>query len=151
MNSELDKLRQEITREEFMEYIMSVHKEPRSCPSFYDLSDICGETQSCEACWKNAVQDIRFKDDELDTNEIERAVDKFDPVEKPKHYNSGKFEVIEIIESIVNSMNLSPFEGYCIGNSLKYIARFKNKNGIEDIKKAQWHLERLIKEGAKVE
>lgn len=69
-----------------------------------------------------------------------------DKVNHPSHYTAGKFEVIEIIESIANSMNLTPFEGYMLGNTLKYLARFKHKNGLEDLNKAKWYLERLIKD-----
>ena len=36
-----------------------------------------------------------------------------DMVNHPPHYNAGKYEVIDIIESITNSMELTPFEGYC--------------------------------------
>ena len=67
-----------------------------------------------------------------------------DMVNHPPHYNAGKYEVIDIIESITNSMELTPFEGYCLGNVIKYIARFKNKNGAEDLKKAKWYIDKLI-------
>ena len=69
-----------------------------------------------------------------------------DMVNHPQHYNAGKYEVIDIIESITNSMELTPFEGYCLGNALKYMARFKNKNGIEDLKKAIWYINKLIEQ-----
>jgi len=48
-------------------------------------------------------------------------------------------------------MNISPLEyikendlGWNVGNIIKYVSRYKNKNGIEDLKKAQWYLEDLI-------
>jgi hypothetical protein len=66
-------------------------------------------------------------------------------VNHSSHYNAGKIEVIDIIESITNSMNMTPFEGFCIGNAIKYIARWKNKGGFEDLKKAEWYLNRIIK------
>jgi len=61
---------------------------------------------------------------------------KYDNVNKPKHYNthSSGVECIQIIEHL----------GYCIGNAMKYIWRHENKNGIEDLKKAIWYLEREI-------
>lgn len=59
-------------------------------------------------------------------------------VNHPKHYNMGKFEVIDVIED----WNL----GFHTGNAVKYIARAKYKNNeIEDIKKAIWYLERHLK------
>lgn len=69
-----------------------------------------------------------------------------DSVNHPAHYTAGKFEVIEIIESITNSMKLTPFEGYMLGNTLKYLARFKHKNGLEDLQKAKVYLDMLIKD-----
>ena len=65
-----------------------------------------------------------------------------DTVNHPSHYTQGKFEVIEIIE---DSLADDGFEGYCIGNVLKYIMRYRYKNGIEDLKKARWYLGYLIK------
>lgn len=60
-----------------------------------------------------------------------------DNVNHPKHYNFGKIEVIQVIED----WNL----GFCLGNSLKYIARADHKgNRLEDLKKAQWYLQREI-------
>lgn len=38
------------------------------------------------------------------------------------------------------------FKGYCKGNIEKYIWRYTDKGGIEDLKKAQWYLARLIQE-----
>ena len=67
-----------------------------------------------------------------------------DIVNHPSHYTAGKHEVIDIIESITNSMELTPFEGYCLGNAIKYIARYKNKNGVEDLNKAKWYIDKLI-------
>jgi hypothetical protein len=59
-------------------------------------------------------------------------------VNHPAHYNQGSMEVIDAIEGL----NLC-FNG---GNCLKYIARHKYKNNpLEDLKKAQWYLERLIR------
>ena len=69
----------------------------------------------------------------------------YDPVEKPMHYNKGKYEVIDIIESVVESMDLTPTEAVLTSQVLKYVSRWKNKNLVQDLKKAQWYLTRLIK------
>jgi len=61
----------------------------------------------------------------------------------PSHYKQGKIEVIEIIKEVTGE----GFEGYCKGNVIKYLCRYKFKNGAEDLKKAAWYLNRLIKEG----
>lgn len=65
-------------------------------------------------------------------------------VNHPKHYNKGRYEVIDIIESILESMELTPVEAMLTAQVVKYIARWKNKNGVEDLKKAEWYLRRLI-------
>jgi len=69
-------------------------------------------------------------------------VNKSDNVNSPSHYNTGKFEVIDIIEDRLTDEEL---EGYYMGNVLKYICRYKYKNGMEDLKKAVWYINRLIK------
>ena len=53
----------------------------------------------------------------------------------PEHYTQG----IECIDYIT-SKNMSFLEG----NVVKYVTRYKMKNGLEDLKKAQWYLNRLI-------
>ena len=67
-----------------------------------------------------------------------------DNVNHPGHYTRGRFEVIDVIESIVESMDLTPVEAALTAQVVKYIARWKNKNGPEDLRKARWYLERLI-------
>ena len=73
------------------------------------------------------------------------AKSESDNVNHPQHYKQGKQEVIEIIEDGVK--NYPSSVGYHIGNSIKYIMRapFKN-NMIEDLRKAQWYLNRAIEQ-----
>lgn len=65
-----------------------------------------------------------------------------DVVNHPKHYTSGKIEVIKIIEDQLTS---EEYRGYIKGQVIKYITRERHKNGLEDLKKARWYLDRLIK------
>ena len=63
---------------------------------------------------------------------------KSDIVNKPPHYLKGKIEVIDFIED-------QKF-GYHDGNAVKYICRYRYKRKpVEDLKKAVWYLNRLIK------
>ena len=62
-------------------------------------------------------------------------------VAHPKHY-SGKIECIDCIESAVAELN--GFEGFLAGNVIKYVFRFKRKNGKEDLQKAEWYLSKLM-------
>ena len=65
-------------------------------------------------------------------------------VDHPKHYNTGRFEVIDVIED----WGL----GFNAGNALKYIARAEHKGEFEeDIKKAIWYLQRLLGENKKLD
>ncbi len=59
-----------------------------------------------------------------------------DAINHPAHYTVGKIEVIDAIED----WRL----GFHAGNVVKYVARHKHKNGLEDLKKAAWYLARLI-------
>ena len=63
-------------------------------------------------------------------------------VDHPKHYNTGKFEVIDVIADWLTDDEL---RGFIKGNVLKYVAREKHKNGLEDLKKARFYLDWLIK------
>lgn len=74
-------------------------------------------------------------------------VKQFDDVARPQHYNSGKIEVIDFIED--QSL------GFALGNCVKYISRAGKKHSlgmsdkekaIQDLKKAQYYLDRRIKE-----
>lgn len=67
-----------------------------------------------------------------------------DNVNHPDHYKSSSgLEAIDVIEAFTSE--LSGLEAVCTGNALKYILRWKKKNGVEDLKKARWYLNRLIK------
>lgn len=66
---------------------------------------------------------------------------KHDPVNKPIHYNKGDVECIDGIEAMLTK---EEFVGYLRGNSLKYRWRFPYKNGIEDLKKAEWYEKKLL-------
>ena len=65
-----------------------------------------------------------------------------DVVNSPSHYNSGGVECIQAIEA---SMEPEAFQGYLKGNTLKYLWRMSYKGkALEDCKKAQWYLNKLI-------
>ena len=74
-------------------------------------------------------------------NNINRAVSR-DNVNNPSHYGNGTIECIKYIEDFLTE---EEYIGYLRGNIAKYLHRFRYKNGIEDLKKAQWYLAELIK------
>jgi len=67
-----------------------------------------------------------------------------DVVNSPSHYNQGGIECIEAITAMTSTMNGT--SAYVSGNILKYLWRHEYKNGLEDLKKAQWYLNKLIEE-----
>lgn len=67
-----------------------------------------------------------------------------DTVNHPPHYTQGGIECIEAIKAA--TVGLEGIEAVCMGNAIKYIWRWKQKNGIEDLKKAIWYINKLIEE-----
>lgn len=65
-----------------------------------------------------------------------------DKVNHPKHYTAGKYEVIDVITDRVD--RLTGTESYYTSNILKYMYRYDLKNGVEDVRKAKFYLEKLI-------
>ena len=65
-----------------------------------------------------------------------------DSVKHQKYYFSDGIEVIDVIKAFTK--DCTPFEAYCSGNVIKYICRWKHKNGIEDLKKAREYLNMMI-------
>ena len=66
-----------------------------------------------------------------------------DSVNHPSHYTTGDIECIDAIKA---SMTMNEYLGYLRGNSIKYLWRYRQKNGIEDLRKAEWYTRRLIQE-----
>lgn len=62
-----------------------------------------------------------------------------DNINHPPHYTNSPIETIDIIENTV-----ADFDSYLLGNIIKYLSRYRFKNGLEDLEKAQWYLTRLI-------
>lgn len=68
---------------------------------------------------------------------------KSDMVNHPAHYISEDgIEVIDVIKAFTKEM--TGMEAVCTANAIKYVLRWKNKNGVEDIKKAIWYLNKLV-------
>ncbi len=67
----------------------------------------------------------------------------FDSVEKPSHYASGDIECIDAMRA---QMSKEEFEGHMKGNVIKYMWRWREKGGVESLKKARWYLNKLIEE-----
>lgn len=64
-----------------------------------------------------------------------------DMVNHPGHYESGKFECIDVM---LETQGPDAVAGFCICNAFKYLYRHNRKNGIEDVKKAQWYINKYL-------
>jgi hypothetical protein len=75
---------------------------------------------------------------------------KPEEVDHPNHYQSETgLEAIDVIEAF--TFDLKGIEAFCTGNALKYLCRWKGKNGKTDLKKARWYINRLIDHIEKLE
>ena len=63
-----------------------------------------------------------------------------DPVNAPSHYRVAEIEAIDYISGQLGS----GVKNYLEGNILKYMHRWRYKNGVEDLRKAKWYLDKLI-------
>ena len=64
-----------------------------------------------------------------------------DNVNHPSHYETGKYQCIDVTEE---TQGKEAVKDFCICNAFKYIYRHRKKNGLEDVKKAVWYLNKYI-------
>ena len=87
--------------------------------------------------WDYNVSDFaKYFPDEWEL--VEEAKDNINP----RHYNQGKVECIDALESA--TVDKKGIEAVCTANVIKYLWRYESKNGVEDIKKAKWYLNKLL-------
>lgn len=65
-----------------------------------------------------------------------------DMVNHPSHYTQGGIECIDALKAA--TVSKTGIEAVCTANAIKYLWRYEEKNGIEDVKKARWYIDRLI-------
>lgn len=73
------------------------------------------------------------------SNGVSMKKQNTDNINNPAHYTAGGIETLDYIKAKV-----SDYPSYAVGNILKYVSRYEHKNGIEDLKKAQFYLNDLI-------
>ena len=118
--------------------------------------DHCGDT--CDECKLKNMYDEETDEfidnyscafDEMDDKMLEKIYDWYkepnvDMVDHPSHYTQGGIECIDCIKSA--TVGKVGIEAFCVGNAIKYLFRYEEKNGVEDVKKAKWYIDRLIRE-----
>lgn len=95
----------------------------------------------------NTVHSLDNLEAFADFTSVSSRPQETDNVNHPAHYTQGGIECIEAIKA---SMTPAEFQGYCKGNTLKYIWRWREKGGVEDLEKAMVYLKWMI-ESAKEE
>ena len=66
-------------------------------------------------------------------------MENYDPVNRPEHYTNTK---IECIEAMIEVFGIEAVKSFCLCNSFKYHWRDKDKNGEEDLQKADWYMQK---------
>lgn len=111
------------------------------CDSRMNFKEYCDH--SYEVIWKRKVHQIEnysiFIDESEIVNEEMESLD--DKVNQPNHYANFSIECIDAMQAMLSR---EEFIGYLRGNIFKYLWRYKLKNGVEDLKKAQWYQNKLI-------
>ena len=132
------------------------------------LDKFCDEQKDCSCCLLEKFSDScnfnRWSDDKLaiaydhvyknsearldgghlKNEEVKMDENVPDMVNHPKHYNQGGIECIDALKAA--TVGKRGIEAVCVANVIKYLWRYEEKNGIEDIRKAKWYIERLLKE-----
>lgn len=110
-----------------------------------DIADLMG----FEVIDEPTIGEIVAKHSKDDTPTIAEVVEhhgedvKPDSVNRPAHYTSGGIECIDAMQAAFGDEAVKDF---CLCNAFKYLWRHRNKNGVEDLKKARWYLNRMIRE-----
>jgi hypothetical protein len=97
--------------------------------------------------YKIEIEEYKGTDEELQEilhdyrEKHECKVPAHDAVEHPVHYETGKFECIDVM---LETQGVEAVKDFCVCNAFKYLYRHWRKNGAEDIKKAIWYLKKWV-------
>ena len=117
-----------------------------------EIDKFCGEQEDCSCCLLNKFSDVcnfnRWSDDKLAIayDHVYKNMDENVPdmVNHPQHYTQGGIECIDALKAA--TVGKRGIDAVCVANVIKYLWRYEEKNGIEDVRKAKWYIERLLKE-----
>ena len=114
------------------------------------LVKFCDECNGCDVCLLEKFSGGVICDfDEWPDDKLAIAYDHVyknspDMVNHPKHYTQGSIECIDALKAA--TVGKRGIEAVCVANVIKYLWRYEEKNGIEDVRKAKFYIERLLKE-----
>ena len=130
-----------MSNEEIVEYVSSREEYARKFNLFPEYKFDKNSEPNYEVGMAKEPLNIDIPSIHPGMNEI-KYEPNHDPVNHPSHYTQGGIECIDAIEAACTGLDGQ--EGYLVGQVIKYIWRWKHKNGLQDLEKAQWYLERLI-------
>ena len=116
---------------------------------------LCDDSKGCDNCPCNKLKICNDSLDNVTNADYEEGIKAlengitvteeitadFDVVERPRHYASTS---IECIDAMRETQGIEATKDFCICNAFKYLWRHNNKNGDEDIKKANWYLNKAV-------
>lgn len=120
----------------------------------YDINLGFASKEYCERVYPDTpIEKYKVKQDEVSkwfdntanamkafaSNGVSMKKQNTDNVNNPSHYTAGGIETLDYIKA-----KIKDYPSYAAGNILKYVSRYEHKNGIEDLKKAQFYLNDLI-------
>ena len=118
------------------------------------LVKFCDECHGCNICLLEKFSGGVMCDfDEWSDDKLAIAYDHVyknmdenvpDMVNHPQHYTQGDIECIDALKAA--TVGKRGIEAVCVANVIKYLWRYEEKNGIEDVRKAKFYIERLLKE-----
>lgn len=119
------------------------------------IVDKCFEVNTCDECEfeENEYCAKCAKPSYIPNAEIPNCYELFfgksaDVVNHPSHYETGKFECIDVM---IETQGEEAVKNFCLCNAFKYLYRHNRKNGIEDVKKAKWYIEKYVELEEKVD
>jgi hypothetical protein len=120
---------------------------------YESILKVIPEINSCQGCFYYSVIDSKCISDvkgisikcakDKTIYIIDHSIKSNDPI-NPNHYKNGEIECIDAIKAA--TVNKKGIQAACTANVIKYLWRYESKNGLQDVEKAKWYLERLIKE-----
>ena len=121
-----------------------------SCCLLDNFSDACNFNKwsddklaiAYDHIYKNS--EARLDGGHLKNEEVKMDENVPDMVNHPQHYTQGGIECIDALKAA--TVGKRGIEAVCVANVIKYLWRYEEKNGIEDVRKAKWYIERLLKE-----
>jgi len=104
--------------------------------------EMCGDGYPCDdtPCSECPNQPDNFEA-EFDAKMLDQRLKEAMDATNPKHYRKGDVECIDALKAA--TVGKTGIEAVCVANAIKYLWRYEEKNGVEDVEKALWYLNRL--------